>query len=88
MQQVFVLNGERIEVTIKHMRVDAQVVDVTSVGDGWAEYVATGQKRLEFAGSTTDGREISGVFRIVSSPERGVLEIEPWLDALPFGKGE
>ena len=87
MQQVFILNGERLEVEVEHMQVDASLADITPVGGRWAEYTATGHRRLELRGITSDGEEIDGIFRIVSQPEEGVLEIEPWSDLLPIGEG-
>jgi hypothetical protein len=85
MLQAFILNDKRLEVEIKQMQVDSNLLDITSVGELWRRITPVGETRLELDAVATDGTEIQGVFRIIRRREDGTIEIEPWSDLHQVG---
>jgi len=88
MQLTVILSGERIMLTVKRMQLNARLVDITMVGNAWRELTDSTHEKLELQAVRADGKELQGVFKVLSRPEVGVLEIAPWPEHPVVGDGE
>lgn len=79
MQQTFIIiDGRRIEVEVKSFRGFSDLLDVTPIGGTWRKWIFAGPNKLELYGTTPDGEEIRGVFKVVDQLEDGTTVLEPW----------
>lgn len=88
MRYTFVMDGEQIDLEAEYIRYGAKLEDITPVGALWKEIINSGDNRIELKGRTADGREVSGVFRILFIDAKNIPTIERWTDHPTVGGGD
>lgn len=76
MQQIFVIDGIRIELVVTYEHICAELVEATALSDIARSYISTGYRSMELEAVASNGEKVSGLFRILSRLEGDVLELE------------
>ena len=76
MKRTFIIDGERVQVSIRRMQTRSELIDVTPFGSDWREIIDSGNSTIDLQGMTDDGKQIDGLFCILDRLEGGTLVLE------------
>lgn len=88
MEKEIVIDNNRIKIELSEIGFNAELCDITEVGNRWAKYARSGLKRVKICGVTKDGTKIDDVFRYKGTFEQDILILESLNEPPVMGQEE